>query len=195
MHRERWQFIRVPRIVDTYYHAKYNMLTTSHNVGPRSSRFSLPVRPFGESRFRAQKILLPMVRQMRLDSLRSSCRRRRASFPFPEPPASGNENLFWYIPGRIADIRFVIYVQQLSYAKFGCRRFMIIRRRSELEYFHGPRNVFSSQQRRCLYRQIGFARRSFDSISPLFLRLVQISRQSNQQHEISSSDDLNLFFI
>lgn len=40
MHRERWQFIGVPRIVDTYYHAKYNMLTTSHNVGPRSSRFS-----------------------------------------------------------------------------------------------------------------------------------------------------------
>lgn len=58
MHRERWQFIRVPRIVDTYYHAKYNMLTTSHNAAPRSSRF-FPVRPFGESRFRAQKILLP----------------------------------------------------------------------------------------------------------------------------------------
>lgn len=86
MHRERWQFIRVPRIVDTYYHAKYNMLTTSHNVGPRSSRFSLPVRPFGESRFRAQKILLPMVRQMRRDSLRSSCRRRRASLPVPRAP-------------------------------------------------------------------------------------------------------------
>lgn len=32
MHRERWQFIRVPGIVDTYYHAKYNMLTTSHNT-------------------------------------------------------------------------------------------------------------------------------------------------------------------
>lgn len=32
MHRKRWQFIRVPGIVDTYYHAKYNMLTTSHNI-------------------------------------------------------------------------------------------------------------------------------------------------------------------
>lgn len=32
MHRKRWQFIRVPGIVDTYYHAKYNMLTTSHNT-------------------------------------------------------------------------------------------------------------------------------------------------------------------
>jgi len=32
MHQKRWQFIRVPGIVDTYYHAKYNMLTTSHNT-------------------------------------------------------------------------------------------------------------------------------------------------------------------
>lgn len=30
--RKRWQFIRVPGIVDMYYHAKYNMLTTWHNT-------------------------------------------------------------------------------------------------------------------------------------------------------------------
>lgn len=88
MHRERWQFIRVPRIVDTYYHAKYNMLTTLHNAAPRSSRF-FPVRPFGESRFRAQKILLPPFG--RCDAIR----RRRAEHDiaqFPYPVAPGNEN-------------------------------------------------------------------------------------------------------
>lgn len=69
--RERWQFIRVPCIVDTYYHAKYNMLTTSHNAGPRSSRF-FPVRPFGESRFRAREILLPPVRFGRCGTISAS---------------------------------------------------------------------------------------------------------------------------
>lgn len=63
MHRERWQFIRVPGIVDTYYHAKYNMLTTSHNtailsillpygrsanrVTPRASRVENFIAEFG----------------------------------------------------------------------------------------------------------------------------------------------------
>jgi len=46
--RARWQFIRVPGIVDTYYHAKYNMLTTSHNTADPLD--SSPVRPIGESR-------------------------------------------------------------------------------------------------------------------------------------------------
>lgn len=59
MYRERWQFMRVPVIVDTYYHAKYNMLTTSHNTRG-SSRF-FPVRSIDESRSfaRASEILLP----------------------------------------------------------------------------------------------------------------------------------------
>ena len=35
IYRKRWQFIRVDVFVDTHYHAKYNMLTTSHNAKRR----------------------------------------------------------------------------------------------------------------------------------------------------------------
>lgn len=83
MHRERWQFIRVPRIVDTYYHAKYNMLTTSHNRGPRSSRFSFPALRTTVRRIafpRPENFIADAVRQMRRGSQSPGLLETRTSF-------------------------------------------------------------------------------------------------------------------
>ena len=90
-HRERWQFIRVPRIVDTYYHAKYNMLTTSHNVGPRSSRFSFPaLRTYDRSTNRVSAPRKFYCRCGSADAARfravKGSKGARFSRPFPEPP-------------------------------------------------------------------------------------------------------------
>jgi len=76
MHRERWQFIRVPRIVDTYYHAKYNMLTTWNNA--RSSRFFPSSSPTTVRRIafpRPENFIAVVIRQMGwIEPRFSSCR-------------------------------------------------------------------------------------------------------------------------
>ena len=77
--QKRWQFIRVPGIVDTYYHAKYNMLTTSHNTAILSI-----LLPYGRSANRASsrarrasKILLPNSADAACDA------QRKCSAGFP----------------------------------------------------------------------------------------------------------------
>lgn len=75
--RKRWQFIRVPGIVDTYYHAKYNMLTTSHNTAILSIPPGTADRRIASLRARrASKILLPNSADAAMHDALNTNRRR-----------------------------------------------------------------------------------------------------------------------